>query len=113
MLKVSLTVNSLDIIEFILGTTLFAILHDGVPIAIRMGLNEGRLSNMLLHTKTIIPGLESTTLNFLWCSTLKVPDDLKDFKYSLIGSSWFTVKFSKLFLVSPFYNLALDSIFLD
>ena len=39
--KVSLTVNSIDVIEFILGTKNFAILYDGVPIAEKIGLKGG------------------------------------------------------------------------
>ena len=50
------------------------------------------------------PGLEPTTLTFLCCSA---PDDYKDFKYSLIRFSWFTVKFSKPFLVSTFSKFSL------
>ena len=82
------TVNSLDVIEFILGTKTFAILYDGVSIAGRIGLKGGHLC--------------TTSLIFLCCSTLRAPDDLKDSKYSLIRFSWFTVKFIKPFLVSNF-----------
>ena len=53
-------------------------------------------------TKSKIPGLEPTALIFLCCSTLKDPDDFRDFKYWLISFLWFTVKFSKPFLVSIF-----------
>ena len=52
-------------------------------------------------------GLEPTSLIFLCSSALKVPDDFKYFKYSLICFSRFTVKLSKPFLVSTFSNLAL------
>ena len=66
-------VNSLDVIEFILGTKKFAILYDGVSIAERMGQKGGHLSTMFLFTlqrpyKT--PGLEPTALIFLCWSTL-------------------------------------------
>ena len=55
--------NSLDVIEFVLGTKNFAILYDGIPIAERMGLKGGHLTTMFLSTlqrpyKT--PGLEPT-----------------------------------------------------
>ena len=107
----SLTVNSLDVIEFILGTKNFAISYDDVPIAERLGLKGGHLSTMFLYSlqrpykKT---GFEQpTALIFLCCSTLRAPDDFKNFKYLLIRFSWFTVKFSKPFLVSTFSNLAL------
>ena len=82
-----------------------AILYDGVPIAERMGLKGGHLSTMFLCTLQIpykTPGLEPTALIFLCCSTLRDPDDFKDFKYSLIRFSWFTVKFSKPFLYQFF-----------
>ena len=85
--KVSLTMNSLDVIESILGTKNFAILYDGVPIAEKMGLKGGHLSTMFLCTLQRpyrIPGLEPTAFIFLCCSTLRAPDDFKDFKYSLI-----------------------------
>ena len=50
--------------------------------------------------KTIkTPDLETTASIFVCCSTLKVPDDFRDFKYSLIGFSWFRIKFSTPFLV--------------
>ena len=88
---------------------MFAILYDGVTIAERVGLKGGHLSTMFLCTlqrpyKT--PGLEPAVLIFLCSSTLRDPDDFKDFKYSLIHFSWFTVKFNKSFLVSTFSNLA-------
>ena len=62
-----LTVNSLECIEFILGTKSFTILYDGVPIAERMRLKGGHLSTLFLYTlqrpyKT--PGLEPTALIF-------------------------------------------------
>ena len=68
----SLTVNSLDVIQFILGTENFTILYDCVPIAERMGLKEGHLSTIFLCTlqrpyKTA--GLEPTALIFLCFST--------------------------------------------
>ena len=96
----SLTVNSLDVIEFILGTKNFEILYDGLPMAERMRLKGGHLHTMFLCTlqrpyKT--PGLEPTTVIFLYCSTPRAPDDFKNFKYLLIHFSWFTVKFSKPF----------------
>ena len=40
--------NSVDVIEFILGTRNFAILYDSIPIAERMGLKRGHLSTMFL-----------------------------------------------------------------
>ena len=40
--------NSVDVIEFILGTKNFAILYDSIPIAERMGLKRGHLSTMFL-----------------------------------------------------------------
>ena len=50
--------------------------------------------------KTIkTPDLETTASIFVCCSTLKVPDDFRDFKYSLIRFSWFRIKFSTPFLV--------------
>ena len=67
------TVNSLDVIEFILGTKTFAILYDGVSIADRIGLKGGHLS--------------TTSLIFLCCSTLRPSDDLKDSNYLLIRFS--------------------------
>ena len=75
-----------------------------------MGLKGEHLSTIFLCTlqrpyKT--PGLEPTALIFLCCSTLRAPDDFRDFKYSLIRFSWFTVKFSKPYLVSTFSNLGL------
>ena len=68
----SLTVNSLDVIQFILGTENFIILYDCVPVAERMGLKEGHLSTIFLCTlqrpyKTA--GLEPTALIFLCFST--------------------------------------------
>ena len=69
----SSTVNSLDVIEFILGTKNFAILYDGVSIPDRIGLKGGHLS--------------TTSLIFLCCSTLRPSDDLKDSNYSLIRFS--------------------------
>ena len=91
--------NSLDVIELILGIKIFAISYDGVPVAERMGLKEGIYLLFLcaLQRPYKTPGLEPTPLIFLCCSTLRAPDDFKDFKYSLIRFSWFTVKFSKLF----------------
>ena len=76
-----------------------------------MSLKGGHLSTMFLCTlqrpyKT--QGLQPTVLSFLCCSTLRAPDDFKDFEYSLIRFSWFTIKFSKPFLVSTFSNLALS-----
>ena len=90
--KLYLTVNSLDVIEFILGTKNLAILYDGIPVAEVMGLKVGHLSTMFLCTLRRpykIPGLELAALIFLCCSTLKASDDFKDFKYSLIRLSWF------------------------
>ena len=78
--------NSLDVIEFILRTKNFAIIHDSVPIAERMSLKGGHLFAMFLCTLQRpykIPGLEPTALIFC-CPTIKAPDDFKDFKYSLI-----------------------------
>ena len=43
------------------------------------------------------PGPELTALIFLFCSTLRAPDDFKDFEYLSIHFSWLTVKFSKPF----------------
>ena len=48
-----------------------------------------------LQRRCKTPGLDPTALIFLCWSTLKAPDDFKDFKYSLIRFSWFIVKFSK------------------
>ena len=82
--KVSLTVNSLDVLEFILGTKNFAILYDGVPIAERMSLKGGHPSTMFLYTLQRpykIPGLEPRALIFLCFSTPRAPDGFKDFKY--------------------------------
>ena len=42
----SLTVNSLDVMKFILGTKNFAVLYDNVPITKRKGLKGGHLSTM-------------------------------------------------------------------
>ena len=69
-----------------------------------MSLKGGHLSTLffIYLTKTKIPGLEPTALIFLCCSTLKAPDDFRDFKYWLISFLWFIVKFSKPFLVSIF-----------
>ena len=79
--KVSLTVNSLDVIEFILGTKNFTILYDSVPVAERMDPKGGHLSMFLctLQRPYETPGLEPTALIFLCCSTLGATDDFKDF----------------------------------
>ena len=74
---------SIDVIEFILGTKNFAILYDGVSIAEKIGLKGGHLSTIFLCTlqrpyKT--PSLEPAALIILCCSTLRAPDDFKDFK---------------------------------
>ena len=64
----SLTLDSLDVIKFILGTKNFAISYDGVPIAERMGPKRGRLSTMFLCTLQRpykIPGLEPAALILL------------------------------------------------
>ena len=53
-----------------------------------MDLKGGHLFTMFLCK----PGFEPTTLLFLCCSTLKAPDDFKDFKYSMIRLSRFTKK---------------------
>ena len=104
-------VNSLDVTEFILGTKSFAVSHEGVPIAERMDLKGGHLLlSMFLCTlkrRYKTPGPEPTALIFLFCSTLRAPDDFKDFEYLSIHFSWLTVKFSKPFLVSTFSNLTL------
>ena len=74
----SLTVNSLDVIEFILGTKNVAILYDDVSVAESMSLKRGYLSTVflcLLQRPYEIQALEPTALIFLHCSTLKTPDD--------------------------------------
>lgn len=48
-----LTVNSLNLIEFVLGTKHVEIIFDGVQIAKRMCLKGGHLSTMSLCTLTI------------------------------------------------------------
>ena len=86
----SLTVNSIDVTEVILKTKNFGTLYDGVPIAERMGLKGGHLSTMFsctLQKPYKTPGLDPTASIFLCCSTLRAPDDFKDFKYSLIHFS--------------------------
>ena len=70
----SLTVNSLDVIEFILGTKYFAILYDGIAVAEKMYLKGGHLSTMFscpLQRPYKTLGLECTALIFLCCSTLR------------------------------------------
>ena len=59
-------------------------------MAERMGIKGGHLAIIFLCTlqrpnKT--PGLEPITLIFLYCSTLRTPDNFKDFAYSLIRFS--------------------------
>ena len=71
-----------------------------------MGLKVGHLSMFLctLQRPYKIPDLvEPTASIFFCCSTLKAPDDFRDFKYSLIRFSWFIVKLSEpiLFLFLP------------
>ena len=71
----SLTANSTDVIEFILGTKNFAILYDGVPIAERMDLNRGHVSTRFLCTlkrpyKT--PSLEDAALIFYIAQHLQI-----------------------------------------
>ena len=87
-------VNSLDVIEFVLGTKYFITLYHGIAIAERMGLKGGYLSTDFMYfTKTIKTlALEPTALIFLCCSTLRDPHGFKDFKYLLIRFLWFTVK---------------------
>ena len=43
--------------------------------------------------------LETTASIFVCCSTLTVPDDFRDFKYSLIRFSWFRIKYCAPFLI--------------
>ena len=67
--------NSLDVIEFILRTKNFAIIHDSVPIAERMSLKGGHLFAMFLCTLQRlykIPGLEPTALIFYVAQQLKL-----------------------------------------
>ena len=78
----SLTVNSLDVIEFILGTKNVAILYDDVLVAESMSLKRGYLSTVflcLLQRPYEIQALEPTALIFLHCSTLKTPNDHEHF----------------------------------
>ena len=65
-----LTVNSLDVIEFIVGTKYFAILYDGVAVAEKMYLKGGHLSTVFscpLQRPYKAPGLEYAALIFLCC----------------------------------------------
>ena len=67
--------NSLDVIEFILEIKNFAILHDSVPIAERMGLKGGHLSIMflcILQRPYKTPGLEPTALIFFAAQHLEL-----------------------------------------
>ena len=76
-----------------------------------MGLKRGHLSTMFLCTLQRpykIPDVDPAALIFLCCSTLKAPDEFKDFKYLLIRFLWFAVNFIKPFLASTFSNLALS-----
>ena len=103
--------NSLDVIKFILETKNFEILYDRIAIAERMGIKGGHLCTMFscnLQRPYKIPGFEPTALIFLCCSILKASDDFKYLKHLLIHFSWFTVKFSKPFLLLAFSNLALS-----
>ena len=88
--KVYLTMNSLHIIEFILGTKYFAVFYNSVPIVEKMSLKGGRRSTMFLSTLQRpykIPGVEPTALISLCSLILKGADVFKDFKYSLIRFS--------------------------
>ena len=72
----SLTVNSLDVIEFILGK-IIPIFSDGVPVAERIGPKGWHLFTMFLFTLQKPykkPGAEHTALISSCCLTLKARD---------------------------------------
>ena len=93
----SLIANSLDVVQFILETKHFEFLYDGVPIAEQIGVKGAyflfpcTLYDYVLPRLCKISGLELAACIFSCCSTLQVLDILKDFKYSLVCLSWFTV----------------------
>ena len=74
--KLFLTLNSLHVTKFILGTKSFWNFNDGVPIIERQGLKGRHLPTMFLCT---LQGPQKIPVLIL-CSIRQAPDDFKDFR---------------------------------